>query len=107
MLLLAALVVLGVVLAVVVIKWLFILAVVAALIWLILFFVRRTAKEAAVFRAWGYPWAPALFCLVGFAIVINTFIDPGGRGVALAGLAVMAAGVPIYWWVKRNGKRET
>ena len=40
MLLLAALVVLGVVLAVVVIKWLFILAVVAALIWLVAFFTR-------------------------------------------------------------------
>jgi hypothetical protein len=43
MLLLAALVVLGVVLAVAVVKWLFILAVVAALCWLILFFTRRTA----------------------------------------------------------------
>jgi hypothetical protein len=43
-LVLAALVVLGVVLAVVVIKWLFILAVVAALIWVILFFTRRVAR---------------------------------------------------------------
>jgi hypothetical protein len=39
--LLAALVVLGVVLAVVVIKWLFILAVVAAVAWLIMLFARR------------------------------------------------------------------
>jgi hypothetical protein len=43
-LVLAALVVLGVVLAVVVIKWLFILALVAALIWVILFFTRRVAR---------------------------------------------------------------
>jgi hypothetical protein len=35
--------VLGIVLAAVVVKWLFILAVVAALCWIILFFVRRTA----------------------------------------------------------------
>jgi len=42
LLLLAALVITGVVLAVTVIKWLFILAVVAALCWVILFFVRRT-----------------------------------------------------------------
>ncbi|HEU5216947.1 MAG TPA: hypothetical protein VFU30_15575 [Gaiellaceae bacterium] len=41
LILLAALVVLGIVLAVEVIKWLFILAVVAALVWVILFFVRR------------------------------------------------------------------
>jgi len=43
LLLLGALVVLGVVLALVVIKWLFILAVVAALVWLIVFFGRRVA----------------------------------------------------------------
>jgi len=43
LLLLAALVALGVGLAVAVVKWLFILAVVAALCWLILFFTRRTA----------------------------------------------------------------
>ncbi len=43
LLLLAALVVAGIVLAVVVIKWLFVLALVAALCWLILFFVRRVA----------------------------------------------------------------
>jgi hypothetical protein len=44
----------------------------SALAVLSLFFVRRTATEAAVFRAWGYPWAPAIFSLVGFAIVVNT-----------------------------------
>jgi hypothetical protein len=43
LLLLATLVVLGIVLAVVVVKWLFILAVVAALAWLIMFFLRRIA----------------------------------------------------------------
>jgi APA family basic amino acid/polyamine antiporter len=67
-----------------------------------LFFVRRTPTQAEVFKAWGYPWAPALFCLVGFAIVINTFVDPQFRRVALAGVGVMAAGIPIYWWVKKG-----
>ena len=43
LILLAALVILGIVLAVTVIKWLFILAVVAGLIWAILFFARRVA----------------------------------------------------------------
>jgi hypothetical protein len=43
---LAALVVLGVVLAVAVVKWLFILAVVAALVWVILFFVRGIERRA-------------------------------------------------------------
>jgi APA family basic amino acid/polyamine antiporter len=73
----------------------------SALAVLSLFFVRRTPTQAEVFRAWGYPWAPALFCLVGFAIVINTIVE--APGVATAGLAVMAAGIPIYWWVKKKG----
>jgi APA family basic amino acid/polyamine antiporter len=77
----------------------------SALAVLSLFFVRRSATEAAVFRAWGYPWAPGLFCLVGFAIVLNTIVE--APGVASAGLGVMAAGIPVYWWVKRNGKRKT
>jgi basic amino acid/polyamine antiporter, APA family len=74
----------------------------SALAVLSLFFVRRTAKQAAVFRAWGYPWAPALFCIVGFAIVLNTIRE--APGVASAGLGVMAAGVPIYWWVRSRGR---
>ena len=61
--------------------------------------------RSEVFKAWGYPWAPALFCLVGFAIVIKTFVDPQFRRVGLAGIGVMAAGIPIYWWVKANGKK--
>ena len=74
----------------------------SALAVLSLFFVRRTATQDAVFRAWGYPWAPGLFCIVGFAIVLNTIRE--APGVASAGLGVMAAGVPIYWWVRSKGQ---
>ena len=63
-----------------------------------LFVVRRTSTQAAVFRAWGYPWAPAIFCAVGFAIVANTIVEQ--KGPALAGVIVMLAGIPIYWWVR-------
>jgi APA family basic amino acid/polyamine antiporter len=77
----------------------------SALAVLSLFFVRRTAKQDAVFRAWGYPWAPALFCLVGFAIVANTIVE--APGPSRAGLIVMAAGIPIYWWVKKGTKRSS
>jgi APA family basic amino acid/polyamine antiporter len=71
----------------------------SALAVLSLFFVRRSANDIATFRAWGYPWAPALFCAVGFAIVVNTIVQ--APGVASAGLGVMAAGVPIYWGMRR------
>lgn len=45
LLILAALVVLGIVLAVEVIKWLFILAIVAALLWVIAFFARGISRR--------------------------------------------------------------
>jgi APA family basic amino acid/polyamine antiporter len=75
----------------------------SALAVLSLFFMRIRGKDTDTFRAWGYPWAPAIFCLVSFAIVINTIVN--APGPAFAGLGVMAAGVPIYWWTKgRNGR---
>ncbi|MGE5246019.1 MAG: APC family permease [Betaproteobacteria bacterium] len=64
-----------------------------------LFVVRRRGEDSATFRAWGYPWAPALFCLVSFAIVVNTIAE--APRVAFAGLGVMAAGVPLYWGMTR------
>jgi APA family basic amino acid/polyamine antiporter len=67
-----------------------------------LFFVRRTAEQTIQFRAWGYPWAPATFCIVGFAIVVNAIVE--APGVSSAGLGVMAAGIPIYWWVKKKNQ---
>jgi APA family basic amino acid/polyamine antiporter len=62
-----------------------------------LFFVRIRGKDTDTFRAWGYPWAPAIFCLVSFTIVVNTIVS--APGPALAGVAVIALGVPIYWWI--------
>ena len=72
----------------------------SALAVLSLFFVRRSPRDERAFRAWGYPWAPAIFCLVSFAIVINTIAE--APGVAFAGLGVMAAGIPVYWWMRRK-----
>lgn len=66
-----------------------------------LFFVRHRGAESgepSTFRAWGYPWAPAVFCLVSFAIVGSTTAQ--APAVAMAGLGVMVAGVPAYWWLK-------
>ena len=72
----------------------------SALAVLSLFFVRRTPRDEKAFRAWGYPWAPAVFCLVSAAIVVNLIAeDPA---VASAGLGVMAAGIPVYWWMRRK-----
>jgi APA family basic amino acid/polyamine antiporter len=70
----------------------------SALAVLSLFFVRIRGKDTDTFRAWGYPWAPAIFCAVSFAIVVNTIVS--APGPAFAGLGVIAAGVPVYWWTK-------
>jgi APA family basic amino acid/polyamine antiporter len=74
----------------------------SALAVLSLFFVRRLGEDTKTFRAWGYPWAPAVFSLVGFAIVGNTIVN--APRPAFAGLAVMFAGVPLYLWTKRKNR---
>jgi APA family basic amino acid/polyamine antiporter len=77
----------------------------SALAVLSLFFVRIRGKDTDTFRAWGYPWAPAVFCVVSFAIVANTVVT--APGPAFAGLGVMAAGVPVYIWTKRRASRSS
>lgn len=67
-----------------------------------IFVYRRRAPEAPrPFRVPGYPVTPALFVLASFAIVLNTMVSQPGR--ALAGLAVVFAGVPAYLlWRRRS-----
>jgi basic amino acid/polyamine antiporter, APA family len=68
-------------------------------------FVLRFREPSAPrpFRAVGYPAAPAIFVLASLAIVVNALVrDPGPTG---AGLAVIAAGVPLYLWFTRRQRR--
>jgi basic amino acid/polyamine antiporter, APA family len=68
-----------------------------------LFVLRRRNPEAPrPFRAWGYPWAPAIFVVAGGAMVVNEMIRNGAP--ALAGVAIIAAGVPVYFFFK-GGRR--
>jgi APA family basic amino acid/polyamine antiporter len=70
---------------------------------LALFILRRrdaASGDAAAFRCWGYPVVPAVFVLASFAMCANAiYRDPKP---SLAGLAVMAAGLPLYWWLRRQ-----
>jgi basic amino acid/polyamine antiporter, APA family len=52
------------------------------------------------FRAWGYPWAPALFVVASALIVINEILR--NPWPSAAGLAIILAGVPIYLMMKRK-----
>lgn len=67
------------------------------------------------FHAWGYPVAPAVFALASFAIVANALwtdlivpLTTGNRaGPSAAGLLVIAAGIPLYVFLRsRGGERR-
>jgi APA family basic amino acid/polyamine antiporter len=68
-----------------------------------LFVFRRTVPDMPrPYRALGYPLVPAVFVLVTIALLVNTFIAAPRQ--ALEGVAVLLAGLPLYWyWSRRAG----
>jgi basic amino acid/polyamine antiporter, APA family len=66
-----------------------------------LFVLRRREPDAVrPFSAWGYPWAPAVFVLASLAMVVNEIIRNGKP--ALAGIAIIALGIPVYYIFARK-----
>lgn len=66
-----------------------------------LYVLRRKLPDAArPYRTWGYPVMPALFLLATAWLMVNTLLVTPGR--ALAGLAVVALGLPVYAWYARR-----
>lgn len=64
-------------------------------------FRRRNPNAERPYRTWGYPVVPVLFLLVAAWILINTLMTTPGR--ALAGVGLMALGLPFYWyWSRAN-----
>jgi APA family basic amino acid/polyamine antiporter len=67
------------------------------------FVLRRTCPDAErPYRVWGYPIVPALFLLVTGFLLINTLFATPGR--ALAGLGLIAVGLPVYGFHARRLK---
>jgi basic amino acid/polyamine antiporter, APA family len=67
-----------------------------------IFVLRRTRPDwPRPYRAWGYPWTPAIFIVTALAFVFNTLME---RPIeSLWGLGIVVLGVPAYaWW--RRGK---
>ncbi len=68
---------------------------------------RRSRPELArPYRCTGYPWTPALFILVAVGFVAAMLTTEERRINALYGLAILAAGLPVYvchgWWTRRH-----
>jgi basic amino acid/polyamine antiporter, APA family len=76
--------------------WLLNLATVAGVIVL-----RRTRPDLPrPYRMWGYPWTPLAFVLVAALFLVNALFE---RPLpALIGLAILAAGVPVYYGWRRT-----
>ncbi len=57
------------------------------------------------YRVWGYPVVPALFVASSVLLMLNTLIErPAQAG---AGLALLALGLPAYWFWSRRGATAT
>ena len=65
---------------------------------------RRNPDEPRPFRAWGYPLFPAVFAVGALLIVVNAIAEAPAR--SLTGMAIMGAGLPLYWWMRR-GRRAS
>jgi APA family basic amino acid/polyamine antiporter len=64
----------------------------------------RRRREPSAFRAWGFPVVPVLFALVCFAIVLNQIAtDPRESAT---GLALVVAGLPVYFVWRRIDARD-
>ena len=62
----------------------------------------REPEAPRPFKALGYPFTPAIFVLVSFAIVVNAFYrDPV---LSFTGVLVILAGIPIYLWFVGRGR---
>jgi APA family basic amino acid/polyamine antiporter len=53
------------------------------------------------YRALGYPVVPVIFLLLTAALLVNTFFAAPRE--ALRGVAVLLAGLPLYWYWSRRG----
>jgi len=66
-----------------------------------LFIFRKTMPDAPrPYRALGYPVVPLIFLLVTAALLVNTFVAAPHE--ALQGVAIMIAGLPLYWYWSRK-----
>jgi APA family basic amino acid/polyamine antiporter len=57
------------------------------------------------YRAWGYPWIPALYFVANTAIALALLVAQPFE--SLAGLSIAATGLPFYWLFTRSRDSRT
>ncbi len=62
----------------------------------------RQPTRPRPYRAWGYPWVPALYVVANFAIAAGLLW--GATRESLVSLGVLAAGLPFYWLLTRRNR---
>ncbi len=65
-------------------------------------FRRRRPDLPRPYRTWGYPVVPALFILACLLLIGNTLVESPRE--SLAGLGLLALGLPAYFWFRRRGR---
>ena len=65
---------------------------------------RRESMTERPFRAWGYPLGPFVFVAASALIVVNAVWR--SPGTSLAGLALIATGIPVHWGFQRWSRRS-
>jgi APA family basic amino acid/polyamine antiporter len=62
------------------------------------------APSGGAYRAWGYPWTPALFVLAAAYVVVSS-VASNPRNAAI-GASLLALGVPVYlFWKARTARK--
>ena len=66
---------------------------------------RKQPDAPRPYRVLGYPIVPIVFCLVTLALLLNTLYTQPAQ--SLGGLAIIATGLPFYWyWSRARSRRE-
>ena len=77
-------------------EWIFFALVAASL-----FLLRKRPGYQPLYRVWGFPVLPGIFVLSSAGIVLHEIVKQPVD--SLTGLALVAAGLPVYWiWTRRN-----
>jgi APA family basic amino acid/polyamine antiporter len=69
------------------------------------FRLRRTEPDTPrPYRAWGYPWVPAIFVLGTLGVILVTMVQQPRESLLGVGLVIL--GVPAFLWMRRSQRSD-